>query len=148
MRESLTKLNAAIESKDSDSFLQKFHDSEWLLHVSYIIKAANQIKYLISEKKASVLLHCSDGWDRTPQLSSVSMIMLDSYYRTLRGFEILIEQEWLALGHKFAQRNGHIARDHVDANYGDEERSPIFVQFMDVVYQLITQYPCSFEFNE
>ena len=27
-----------------------------------------------------------DGWDRTAQLSSLSMLLLDSYYRTISGF--------------------------------------------------------------
>jgi hypothetical protein len=31
----------------------------------------------------NVLVHCSDGWDRTSQLSSLSQLLLDPYYRTL-----------------------------------------------------------------
>lgn len=33
------------------------------------------------------------------------MLLLDPYYRTIRGFAILIEKEWLSYGHMVATRN-------------------------------------------
>ena len=52
----------------------------------------------------SVLVHCSDGWDRTAQLTSLASICLDPFYRTTLGLEALIEREWLHAGHKFDAR--------------------------------------------
>jgi hypothetical protein len=62
--------------------------------------SASQIVQLVLQERASVLLHCSDGWDRTPQLSCLAMLMMDRYYRTIEGFEVLVEKEWASFGHK------------------------------------------------
>lgn len=39
-------------------------------------------------ENASVLVHCSDGWDRTSQVCSLGSLLLDSYYRTVKGFMV------------------------------------------------------------
>jgi len=76
-------------------------------------------------------------------MTALSELCLDPFYRTIKGFEILIEKEWISFGHKFAQRHGH-----ADRNYNDDQRAPIFLQFIDCVWQVSQQFPCSFEFNE
>ena len=45
-------------------------------------------------------------------------------------------------GHKFADRIGH------DDAASDSERSPVFLQFLDCVWQITSQFPDAFEFNE
>nr|CAB3264056.1 myotubularin-related protein 2-like [Phallusia mammillata] len=146
MRESLRKLQDACllaHPNDDKHWLSNLEQTQWLHHSKVILAAATRIADRIESGKASVLVHCSDGWDRTAQLTSLSMIMLDSYYRTLEGFMVLIEKEWLSFGHKFAQRIGH-----GDKNHSDSERSPVFLQFIDCVWQITQQFPTAFEFNE
>lgn len=66
-----------------------------------ILAGALRIADRVESGKTSVVVHCSDGWDRTAQLTSLAMLMLDGYYRTVRGFQVLVEKEWLSFGHRF-----------------------------------------------
>ena len=52
--------------------------------------AAGQLMKCCRELAAgvSVLVHCSDGWDRTAQTCALAQIMLDPYYRTITGFQV------------------------------------------------------------
>jgi myotubularin-related protein 1/2 len=119
-------------------------NQSWLAHTSLVLQAAAKIARLIDKKKSSVLVHCSDGWDRTTQLVALAQVILDPYYRTIEGFEVLVEKEWLAFGHKFDCRSGHVHQ----AFFETSECSPIFLQFMDCVFQLMHQFDTEFEFNE
>ncbi|XP_046863907.1 myotubularin-related protein 1-like isoform X1 [Xenia sp. Carnegie-2017] len=58
----------------------------------------------VDEKGIAALIHCSDGWDRTAQLSSISQILLDPYYRTIKRFQLVffkicgrVYKVWMAL---------------------------------------------------
>ncbi|XP_072040916.1 phosphatidylinositol-3,5-bisphosphate 3-phosphatase MTMR8-like isoform X2 [Amphiura filiformis] len=143
MRASLQKLTEVCELKNPsmEAFLSGLGSSGWLKHIKAIVDTSLFIAKALTEEGVSVLVHCSDGWDRTAQTCSLSSMMLDPYYRTIQGFQVLIEKEWLAFGHKFLHRCGLIACD-------PREVSPIFTQFIDSVWQLTQQFPCQFQFNE
>uniref|UniRef100_A0A4X2K2D9 Myotubularin n=1 Tax=Vombatus ursinus TaxID=29139 RepID=A0A4X2K2D9_VOMUR len=144
MRESLRKLKDIVYPNVEEShWLSSLESTHWLEHVKFVLTGAIQVADKVASGKSSVLVHCSDGWDRTAQLTSLAMLMLDSYYRTITGFEVLIQKEWISFGHKFASRIGH-----GEKNYADTDRSPIFLQFMDCVWQMSKQFPTAFEFNE
>ena len=55
---------------------------------------------------------------------------------------MLIEKEWLSFGHKFSDRCGHLRTTD------SKEQSPVFLQFIEAVWQLSEIYPTAFEFNE
>lgn len=88
----------------------------------------------VDQGGVSSLIHCSDGWDRTAQLCALSELLMDPFYRTLRGFQVLVEREWVSFGHKFADRCGWNSK-----GFQSSERSPIFLQFLDCVHQCMLQ---------
>ena len=135
---SLFSICLSNKINEYNNFWTSLEDSGWFQFVYLLLKNANEISKTL-QKNYSVLIHCSDGWDRTAQLSALSQLLLDPFYRTIKGFAILIEKDWLSFGHQFGLRNGYGAED---------QRSPIFLQFLDAVHQLLEQYPNAFEFNE
>ncbi|XP_062917184.1 myotubularin-related protein 1b isoform X2 [Mobula hypostoma] len=144
MRESLRKLKDFVYPViDESKWLSNIDSTHWLEYIRILLAGAVRIADKVESAKTSVVVHCSDGWDRTSQLTSLSMLILDSYYRTIKGFEVLLEKEWLSFGHRFAVRVGH-----GDENHAAADRSPIFLQFIDCVWQMTRQFPAAFEFNE
>lgn len=93
-----------------------------------------------------MLVHGAEGMDSTLQVCSLARVILDPDCRTVQGFEALIEQEWLQGGHPFATRCKHGA--YTIPTTRTREQSPIFLVFLDGIYQIYNQFPCSFEFNE
>lgn len=58
------------------------------------------------QKGMNCLVHCSDGWDRTAQICSISQILMDPYYRTIEGLEVLLEKDWVSFGFQSQLRLG------------------------------------------
>ncbi|KRY38775.1 Myotubularin-related protein 6, partial [Trichinella spiralis] len=150
VRGSLQKMLEVVWNKKNVSvsnFLTGLVNSGWLKHIRSLLETAVFVSETVISG-TSVVIHCSDGWDRTPQIVSLSCILLDPFYRTIKGFEVnqlkttLIEKEWLQFGHKFSDRYGHIYTSD------SKELAPVFTQFLEAVWQLTVQYPLEFEFNE
>ncbi|OBT41246.1 hypothetical protein VE00_08958 [Pseudogymnoascus sp. WSF 3629] len=111
MRNSLRKVVEALKDGDLTPLppnRELLAKSNWLKHIANILDGSALIARQVGIHHSHVLIHCSDGWDRTSQLSALSQIMLDPYYRTLDGFIVLIEKDWLAFGHMFQHRNGYL----------------------------------------
>ncbi|XP_055708105.1 myotubularin-related protein 4 isoform X4 [Phlebotomus papatasi] len=127
---------------DMHNWLGNLERTAWLQHMSGLLAASMTVCRTIEVNGRPVLVHCSDGWDRTPQIVATAQLCLDPYYRTVDGFRTLVEREWLSFGHKFADRCGH-GPNSEDLN----ERCPVFLQWLDCVHQIHRQFPCSFEFS-
>ncbi|XP_067638890.1 myotubularin-related protein 3 isoform X2 [Eurosta solidaginis] len=127
---------------DCPNWLSLLEKTMWLQHLSGLLAATVTVCHAIEKKGRPVLVHCSDGWDRTPQIVATAQLCLDPFYRTVEGFRVLVEREWLSFGHKFSDRCGH-GPESDELN----ERCPVFLQWLDLVHQIHKQFPCSFEFN-
>lgn len=242
IRDSLNKLTHALNDLDrfpvsvnADNSLvsytnlqQALSKSQWLNRISIILQSVDRISKSIHLNNTNVLIHCSDGWDRTSQVSALLQLCLDPFYRTMHGFMILVEKEWVSFGFKFNTRADHggctgailpkplqdaefdengsstngsarsvanflqkaankaatrikntaaaaaaaateltsngssvsgstseLAEDSDNENSlfsnrtygGSNEKSPVFHQFLDCVYQIYKQHPNHFEFN-
>ncbi|XP_003225571.2 myotubularin-related protein 6 [Anolis carolinensis] len=143
MRSSLQKLLEVCGTRGLlvNDFLSGLENSGWLRHIKAVLDAAIFLAKAIAFESASVLVHCSDGWDRTSQVCSLGSLLLDPFYRTIKGFMVLIEKDWIAFGHKFSDRCGQLDGD-------PKEISPVFVQFLESVWHLTEQFPRAFEYNE
>ncbi|KAL9080483.1 MAG: hypothetical protein Q9159_007596 [Coniocarpon cinnabarinum] len=240
MRDSLNKIVDALKDSDITPLRpnrEPLAKSNWLKHISNMLDGASLIARQIGVHHSHVLIHCSDGWDRTSQLSALSQLCLDPYFRSLEGFIVLVEKDFLSFGHMFRYRSGFLGSEkwfdienertggdsssfgssasrnspgssnafesalrgakgffnkHAGSNFGSDSRedlaeadelapyenlspsrtgspstqkassgddprkpttkvketSPVFHQFLDATYQLLSQHPDRFEFNE
>jgi myotubularin-related protein 6/7/8 len=132
MRKSLEDIVEAIKESDLTPLppnREKLASSKWLKHIAMILDGAQAIAWTVAINHSHVLIHCSDGWDRTSQLSALAQLCLDPHYRTIEGFITLIEKDWLAFGHMFRYRHGllgyektfQIENERITANKPDEE---------------------------
>jgi hypothetical protein len=112
----------------------------WLEQLRRLLEGAQTTAQHV-DGGGAVLLHCSDGWDRTPQLLILARVLLDSNARTARGLCALLRQQWLALGHKSTERLGLCER-------GDsKEQSPVLLQLLECLWNVWQQHPSAFEFT-
>ncbi|EDO39920.1 predicted protein, partial [Nematostella vectensis] len=143
IRRSFHSLRALCSgSYDVPNWWSLIEKTNWLHHISMLIKSAVTIVHAVHTDGRPVVVHCSDGWDRTTQIVALAELLLDPFYRTIEGFKILIDREWLQFGHRFADRCGH------GSDIDENERCPVFLQWLDCVHQLQKQFPSSFEFSE
>ncbi|ULU01379.1 hypothetical protein L3Y34_001609 [Caenorhabditis briggsae] len=144
VRSSFTNIRTMLHApvKENELLLNSLQATGWLTNLSSLLVQATSCADHLA-KGHSVLVHCSDGWDRTTQVTTLAKIMLDEHYRTVEGFEELIRRDWIAFGHKLYDRQIGTYTTWSDSG----ERCPIFLQFLEAVRHLQREQPTAFQFS-
>ncbi|XP_007949157.1 myotubularin-related protein 11 [Orycteropus afer afer] len=122
-----------------DKWLSALEGTRWLDYVRSCLRKASDISVLVTSRVRSVVLQEHGDRDLNGLLSSLVQLLLAPEARTLLGFQSLVQREWVAAGHPFLTRLW---------GTGANEEAPVFLLFIDCVWQLLQQFPAEFEFSE
>ncbi|XP_063708687.1 myotubularin-related protein 10 [Culicoides brevitarsis] len=122
-------------------FYTSLEKSSWLLHVSLCIQYSSELAKRMTDGE-TVVIQESEGRDMCCIISCLIQLLLDPYFRTINGFQTLIQKDWVSLGHPFSDRFGHVSKKLTT------DQGALFLLFLDCTWQLLQQFPDCFEFSE
>ncbi|ALC48867.1 CG14411 [Drosophila busckii] len=129
-----------------DKFLALLDKTNWLMYVSLCLRQANVAASTL-RANISCVLQESNGRDLCCVISSLTQLLLDPHFRTIDGFQSLVQKDWVALEHPFQRRLAHVYTCNSEQSPCSEQ-SPVFLLFLDCVWQLTQQFPDEFEFTQ
>uniref|UniRef100_A0A2K5DLS5 Myotubularin-related protein 12 n=1 Tax=Aotus nancymaae TaxID=37293 RepID=A0A2K5DLS5_AOTNA len=135
-------IDNSTEFWDTDiKWFSLLESSSWLDIIRRCLKKAIEITECMEAQNMNVLLLEENASDLCCLISSLVQLMMDPHCRTRIGFQSLIQKEWVMGGHCFLDRCNHLRQN-------DKEEVPVFLLFLDCVWQLVHQHPPAFEFTE
>ncbi|XP_005084462.1 myotubularin-related protein 10 isoform X1 [Mesocricetus auratus] len=123
-----------------EKWLSSLESTRWLEYIRAFLQHSAELVYILDSQHLSVVLQEEEGRDLSCLVASLVQVMMDPYFRTITGFQSLIQKEWVMVGYQFLDRCNHLKRS--------EKESPLFLLFLDTTWQLLEQYPAAFEFSE
>ncbi|KAK3595189.1 hypothetical protein CHS0354_002794 [Potamilus streckersoni] len=149
VQESFSKMCKLCMTDNAKDFLMQdmnwyssLEDTKWLQLVAQCMRTSNEVAELIQSKQRSVVIKESNGRNFSCVVSSMVQIMLDPYFRTIDGFQSMIQREWVKMGHPFQTNHCLLGSSDTD------QMQPVFLLFLDCVWQLLQQFPGCFAFTD
>ncbi|KAK2180751.1 hypothetical protein NP493_427g01041 [Ridgeia piscesae] len=123
------------------NWFSRLEDTRWISVVAICLQSALRVVEDLIDKMLTVVIKEESCSDLAPVISCLVQLLVDPACRSLHGFQALVEREWVALGHHFADRCGLVTSP-------DTEQCPVFLLFLDCCWQLLQQFPSAFQFSE
>ncbi|KAK9696489.1 Myotubularin-like phosphatase domain [Popillia japonica] len=140
LRELCNPSSGRLFKQQDNKFYSLLESTRWLHFTRCLQNAVNGARQLTWDN-CTVVLQEGSGRDMNCVISSLIQLILDPHWRTIRGFQSLIQKEWVVLGHQFTKRSALLDND-------SNEPAPYFLLFLDCTWQLLQQYPTAFQFSE
>jgi len=135
-----TITSAAADS--SDSFVQH------RIFVRSLISSSRKIAQIL-QSGVSVILQSKSHHLTRFILTSLALIILDPFYRTLQGFMILVEKEWIQFAFPFCtRRKSAELKSEISERDIIQDGDTRFLPFLACVWHISQATPSMFEFNE
>ncbi|KRT82663.1 hypothetical protein AMK59_3380, partial [Oryctes borbonicus] len=141
LRDLCNPSSGRLFKQQDNKFYSLLESTKWLQYVSMCLQNAVNGAHYLTWENSTVVLQEGNGRDMNCVISSLIQLILDPHWRTIRGFQSLIQKEWIVLSHRFTMRLGLIDKDCGEA-------APYFLLFLDCTWQLLQQYPTAFQFSE
>ncbi|KRX71563.1 Huntingtin-interacting protein 1 [Trichinella sp. T6] len=84
IRVSFQKFRSSIMEANESTWFQNLETCQWIHNLCALMTSALRAVEALQVEKRSVLVHCSDGWDRTTQIVSLAKLLMDPHYRTVK----------------------------------------------------------------
>ncbi|XP_062394747.1 myotubularin-related protein 11 [Sardina pilchardus] len=135
----LGDISASVSVPD-DKWLSTLEGTHWQDYIRCCLRKAAEVACLLRGGHLTVVLQEPEDRDMNCVVSSLVQVMCDPHCRTVAGFQALVQKEWIMAGHRFLSRINY----HRDS---DKEEAPVFLLFLDCVWQLWAQFPSRFQLS-
>ena len=89
------------------------------------LTAALDVAQTVCDDGRPVIIKETSGRDLVFVVATLAQLILDSHYRTIRGFQSLLQRMWVLGGHPFTLRCGHIKMRTMGNREGGERATGI-----------------------
>ncbi|XP_066510336.1 myotubularin-related protein 12-like isoform X2 [Hoplias malabaricus] len=125
-------------------WFSSLENTGWLDIIRQCLHKAVEVVECLEKENTNVLILEEEGTDLCCVISSLVQIMLDPHYRTLLGFQSLVQKEWVSGCHAFLDRCNPLYQKDKECQCP----SPVFLLFLECVWQLLQQQSPAFQFSE